>query len=140
MGSCWYKGERRMIKRKVFVQDRRNTYHGDKSIQGHRGPGFRRNHNGPVLTGANSVQLNRTSQASLNTRSSSQQSFPTRDDNSLARDDRNVRFSNIRDHPIQGTEAHRGSYVARQGAANPPSPTVMLGSHNLLLMREVRRG
>ena len=72
------------------------------------------------------MQLNRTSQASLNTRSSSQQSFPTRDDNSLARDDRNVRFSNIRDHPIQGTEAHRGSYVARQGAATPPSPTVMM--------------
>ena len=33
MGSCWYKGERRMIKRKVFVQDRRNTYHGDKSTR-----------------------------------------------------------------------------------------------------------
>ena len=121
------RGERRMIKRKVFVQDRRNTYNGDKSIQGHRGPGFRRNHNGPVLTGANSVQLNRTSQASLNTRSSSQQSFPTRDDNSLTRDDRNVRFLNIRDHPIQRalTEAHRGSYVTCQGAATPPSPTVM---------------
>ena len=88
------------------------------------------------------MQLNRTSQASLNTRSSSQQSFPTRDDNSLTRDDRNVRFLNIRDHPIQRalTEAHRGSYVACQGAATPPSPTVMMGSHNLLLMREVRRG
>ena len=67
------------------------------------------------------MQLNRTSQASLNTRSSSQQSFPTRDD-------RNVRFSNIRDHLIQRalTETHRGSYVACQGAATPPSPTVIM--------------
>jgi len=47
--------------------------------------------------------------------------FPTRDD-------RNVRFSNIRDHPIQRalTEAHRGSYVACQGAATLPSPTVLM--------------
>ena len=39
-----------------------------------------------------------------------------------------MRFSNIRDHPIQRalTEAHRGSYVACQRAATLPSPTVMM--------------
>ena len=111
------RGERRLIKRKVFVQDRRNTYQGDKSTYVPRGSSFRRNQTAPHLTGANTVQLNRSAQSILNTnRSSSQHSFSSRDNNSQTREERCVRFPNNQ----------RGSTEARHGAPTPPSPTVMM--------------
>ena len=116
------RGERRLIKRKVFVQDRRNIHHRDKSSYVPRNSSFKRNQNVPHLTGANTVQLNRSAQPILNTnRSSSQHSFSSRDNNSQTREERFVRFPDNLDNLSQ-----RGSSEARQEAPTPPSPTVMM--------------